>query len=309
MTISHKKFILSIFIFGTLFFLGDSAFAVATSNIEMSPVSDSFSLAEGDSFIHTLTISNRGESGFSYKLYATPYFISDDGSVDFLTENKFTELSKWIQFKGDDGFYVAELTKYIAAGESQEISYQVTIPDEITDNSEYAVIFAEVINEGVLLESGVVADTRVGLTIFGHIQGTEIESSEITNLDVRSFITSGDLVGTSTIKNTGNTETASFYSIEISNLFGQTIYSDSSSEIIFPETEKTAISKWADTPLFGIFKVHYSASSGDNFLDVDRVVIKMPVFIIVIAFIIFILGITVIVAIIKRNKKQRQTVA
>ena len=189
--------------------------------VQISPVSNQVILEAGKTKEYTMTVKNSGTSDFTYQLYTTPYSVSDENyNVDFSTETARTQVSRWIKFYEGDKLVERPMFS-IKSGETQLIKYVIQIPEDIPAGGQYATIFAETDasdDKAASNISGIRTASRVGLIIYGRTNGETIEDASITDYNIPSFLTSGNIIATSKVKNSGNTDFEVTYSIKIKSI-------------------------------------------------------------------------------------------
>lgn len=301
---------LSIFLF-TFF----SALAITTpthaADIDMriTPVSNYFSLEVGAVHDYNLTISNKGSEKFIFQLYASPYSIADADYAMVFDNNsptKYNQIANWISFKNSEGDYEKKPQYEIQPGEDKLIQYRIDIPDSIPDGGQYCVIFAETISDQESTTSSINAISRVAFSIVGHGAGNTINSGEIEEFWITAPFSTDDIPVGTKVKNTGNTDFEMVYAYKVFSIFGKEIYSDNSSYIVLPETERRLTLNWDKAPLFGMFKARFSVAALDMVRDETKFVVIMPTFILIILLILLtIIVLWIIITI--RKRKERST--
>ncbi len=255
-----------------------------------------------------VAVKNIGKENFSYKIYTSPYVVSgSDYQLNFSEDaaTSYTQIARWITFLDDDGSYKKEITKNIAPGETQEINYRITVPDDVPGGAQYAVIWAEVTSA----ESGASVQTapRTGTVVSGRSIGDTVQSAEISDYQFQRFSIGGSLTAHAMIKNTGNTDFDAYYTYTAKTLFGKEVHDPIKDTIAtYPDTEYPVDVKWEDgLPFFGLLRVQFSVTAADQVIDETHLVLIMPVFVIIL----LILLLTVIIIwiiIINRKRKERK---
>lgn len=303
-----KNLLLSlVVIFCGMFCLCGNASASSGVNLKISPVSNYFTVKAGDVQNYTLTITNDGDEEFSYKLYAAPYVVTDDEySVNFSEENAthYNQISRWITFKNEQGSYENTVVYKVAPGESQTVLYRVSVPDDIPEGGQYCVIFAESINETEIESSGITAITRVAMTLVGHGAGLTNQSAEIIDFNVSHPFSREGITASSKVKNNGNTDFEASYAFTVKTIFDKTVYTDSSSYTILPETERKFGLSWADAPVFGLFKVTFAVSASDAIREETHLVFIVPIFVIVIMLLLLTAAVIWIIILVRKREER-----
>lgn len=306
----RKRLILScLAIVFSSFIFSQSVFADGGVNLKISPVSNYFKVKAGDTQNYTLTISNSGENDFSFKLYTAPYIVTDeDYTVSFNSEDATTynQITRWVTFKDDSGSFVKEPHFKLKKGEEKTIVYRVTVPDDIPDNGQYCVIFAETINDSDLESTGINAISRVALTLVGHGLGSTNNAAEIVDYSVSHPFSREGISASTKVKNKGNTDFEASYLFTVKSIFDKVVFTSSSSYTVLPETERKISLDWSDAPVFGIFKVNFIVSASDLSREEEHVVFILPIFIIVIM-LLLLTAIIIWIIILVRKRKERSS--
>lgn len=251
-------------------------------------------------------IKNTGTQDFRYRVYATPYRVTNENNDVSFSEadsTSYTQVSRWIKFLNADGEYVDEVYYNLPAGESQLVYFKIEVPDDVPGGSQYAAVWAEVVDDAV--NSGVQAKARAGSVISGRSIGTTSQDAEVLEYDFTRFTFGGSLHAEATVKNTGNTDFYIHHTYTARTVFGKELYTDDQSVLTYPENEYHLNADWENPPLLGIFQVEYRLSgSGLNYAE-RHIVVVMPIFVMVL----LILLLTVIIVwtiIIIRKRKERK---
>ncbi len=252
-------------------------------------------------------VKNIGTESFRYRVYVSPYVVKGEGNELSFSEEastSYTQISRWISIKGQDGNYAKEAQFTINPGETQIIRYRVSIPDDIPGGSQYAVIWAQIIGEGD--KSGIETVGQVGSVISGRSLGNTNEAAEITEYDFTRFAFSGPLHANATVKNVGNTDFAIRYYYTAKTLFGKEIHSDEGVVAAYPDTEYHVGLDWEDdVPFVGIFQVEFKVRAAGEERTESHIVVVMPL-VIILSFILLLTVIIVWIIIIIRKRKERK---
>lgn len=224
------------------------------SEITMSPAKSVIELEAGQSFDGSFKIYNNGNVDFEFSVYASPYSIDEDScGQNFTIKTDRTQLSDWVKFAQD---------KYnLKAGENITVNYSVTVPNDIPDGGQYAVLFAETAGaQGGSISSR----TRVGMLLHAHTNGETILEGEADKVEISKIKFNDQLSINQTIKNTGNTDFPVDATLEVKNIFGATIHSDEIRDSrILPKTTCGVQIIWKNAPIFGLFNIKMTT----RFLD------------------------------------------
>ena len=280
--------------------------------ISLSPASEDFTFSAGDVHDGTIKIKNMSaDSSASIKVYTAPYSVNEDSSKDFTTDKQRTQISRWIEFAGQDG-YVKEAIFEVAACSEQVINYHVVVPDSIPDGGQYAVIFAE--GSGGKGGAGIKTVSRAGMLVYGRAEGGEtIEKAELLDLKIETSDDATDAEGNkinktvikvgANVKNTGNVDIAAIGDFKVENLFGAELYHHTAYDSILPDATTPVTDVWNDTPMIGLFKVTYSLSApGAEETTITRFIFVCPWPILIVVLILLAIMIIGLISILKKRR-------
>ncbi len=288
--------------------------------VQISPTAVTVTLMGGDILAGThekcpkdleggcvVEVKNTGTKPFRYRVYATPYVVKgEDYQVDFSesASTSYTQISRWITFLNEEaGTYDAEITRQIEPGETQVINYRVDVPEDVPGGAQYAVIWAQTLNDGSA--SGIQTTSRAGTVVSGRSIGDTKRTADVYEYGFQRFALGGGLDAKATIKNTGNTDFDVYYSYTAKTLFGKELYSESDSIATYPDTEYHVNVNWENTPLFGLFTVNFRISAADTVKEETHIVIIMPIFVMVLLILLLTIVIIWIIIIIRKRKERK----
>lgn len=286
-----------------------------TTNISLTPVSKILQISSSSVYDNTFTVNNDGSRELEIEVFSAPYSYvyseeSDTYQLGFNNENSFTQLSRWITFRGDDGDYAKTIHTKIAPGNKKDIEYRVTTPGSIPGGGQYAVIFARTVN-GVASSSGIKTEASPGMIVYGRsLEGEAIATSEITNLNINQSVNDGEkarnnINAIAKVKNTGNVDFTASGKLTVDAVIGVGHYETPSNMgrvSVIPESELTVSDEWNETPGFGIFKVTWTVTAADKTETVEKIVL---INIIPVILIIIIVLTIIIVGCIMAHKKRK----
>ena len=230
---------------------------VSGAVLELTPVTMRLALVAGEEKTSTLTLKNTGAEPLDLKIYAMPYSNGDDGeSQDFETESTYTQISRWITIKKDDGSYDREIAVAINPKEEKEIAYKISVPESAPGGGQYATIIVEIVPEKVP-EDMIQTISRAGMVIYANVEGETQRIAAIS--DIKTAMTAiGKNIGINfTVSNNGNIDFQATTTIRVSSLGGKILFDNTTVSSVLPENSKTIISEWGDTPRFGIYRLDY----------------------------------------------------
>ena len=303
------------------------------TSISISPVSRIFQLNASSTYEDVLKVTNDGSDVINFEVYAAPYSYvyseeNDTYSLGFNNENNYTQITRWISIKGQDGNYVAKPTFTAQPGETVEVSYKITTPDSIPAGGQYAVLFAHTISNPAS-GSGIKTEASPGMVIYGRGNGETIISAEISDIKVSRNITkettaeeNGQTVRKNTVidhinasakvKNTGNLDFNARGVLKVEGILGGAYYETPENEArmsIIPDAELVLSDEWEETPNFGLYKVTWTVTAGEETKTEEMVVFLIPPYIIVITIILLTIIIVWIIMVVRKRKERRSRLA
>lgn len=290
--------------------------AKMATSISVTPVSRIMQLKSGEVYDNNFSINNDGSRELAVEIFAAPYSYvysedTDSYQLGFSNENNYTQIVRWITFKGKDGNYAKTANFTVAPGESKQIDFRVTTPSNLPDGGQYAVIFARTTN-GVASANGIRTEASPGMVLYGRsTDGETITKAEISNLSIRQSITEDNVtrntIGASAkVKNSGNMDFNAKGTLVVDGIIGGGHYETPATAgrtSVIPEAELVVSDEWRETPGFGIFKVKWTVEAGGETETIEQIVVIniIPVIIIII-----ILLTIVVVWCIIRGKKRKE---
>lgn len=306
---------------------------IAGTSISITPVSKILQLEANSTYEDILKVSNDGNEAIKFEVYAAPYsyIYSEENntySLGFSKENNYTQITRWISIKDKDGNYVKQPTFKAEPGETVEVSYKVTTPDSIPDGGQYAVLFAHTLSDASDT-SGIRTEASPGMVIYGRSNGETVIAAEISNMtvnrtitkeataeengqNVRKDMTFEHINASAKVKNTGNLDFNAKGVLKVEGILGGAYYETPENEArmsIIPETELTLSDEWEETPSFGLYKVTWTVTAGEETQTEEMVVFLMPPFVIVITIILLTIIIVWIIIMIRKRKERRSRLA
>lgn len=295
-----------------LVLLGSTAPVYAeSSGAQIFPVSNVITLEAGKTSEYTLKVTNPSKTEVtSYQIYTSPYSYTylpdqDEYVLGFSTENNYTQITRWISFKDTSGNFVPNLTVSIKPEETREITYRIAAPASIPNGGQYAVIFAQTINDYSENE-GIKTNTRAGLIVYGHAVGETIKTANIIESKInKSFLTDGNISANGKVQNTGNIDISVVSTLKIDNIFGINHYKHEKTTSVIPETTAKINDEWPDTAFFGIFKATWTIEAGDKTEEKTAVILVMPIAVMIVMGILLTIIIIWIIILIRKHSEQK----
>lgn len=253
-----------------------------------------------------INVKNIGTGPVRFRVYMTPYVVKgEENELSFSDDENSSraQLVKWITVQNKEGEYVTETEFAAEPGESVKIPYRVAVPEEMPAGSQYAVIWAQIINDGG--GGGIETVGQVGAVLSGRSSEGVLETAEISDYDFTKFTFGGPLHASATVKNTGNVDFPVNYTYTAKTLFGKELYKKEDFTAAYPDTTYHINLDWEETPFLGIFQVEWKVVAADMDRTESAVVVIMPI-IVMIVVILLLTVIIVWIIIISRKRKERK---
>lgn len=295
--------LLSIFV-GTI--ISSAIFAVDEANMAFSvaPMNQRISLEPGETYYGTFKITNPATSAyeFYYKASVSPFRVSEEYEPKFENNGDYNQIVDWIHVENDTGV--------IRPNETIVVRFTIEVPSNAPAGGQYAAIKItsakeDETNEGINID----VDYEIAHIVYAEVAGETVRKGEVNSVSVPSFLFSGKIYGTSTIKNIGNVHSDASYTLQVFPVFSnEEIYTNEenpSTKIILPDTTRTVTTAWDQTPSIGIFHVIYNVEFEGVNQKVDKMVIVCPFWLLfIIAVIIFL----IIFKILSGKKEKNKTI-
>lgn len=287
------------------------------TGLSISPVTKVLNIEGGKSYdTDVFTVKNISSEEASFRVYAAPYSASDENyNMSFSNETKYTQISRWISFKDKAGNYVNEATFTVPGCTEETISYKIDTPYSIPNGGQYAVIFAEGINNSN--GGGIKAVSRVGLVIYGRATGETINTAEISGLTILKNadeslnskdgkkITNAVIHASAVVKNTGNVDINTRTTVTVKNIFGGELYKNTANTSVLPDSTRKIVDVWEETPYFGLFWVSYSVNAANASEEITQLVLMLPLPILVVILVLVAVVVFWIIVMVKKRRERK----
>ena len=291
--------------------------AAAATSISISPVSKILQLEENTVYEDAFKVTNNSDSAMNFEVYASPYsytFSETDGEyrLGFSNENHYTQITRWITFKDEDGNYVENPTFTAAPRDSVTVEYRISTPSSVPAGGQYAVLFAHTLS-GSMTSSGIRTEASPGLVVYGRSAGEVVTSGEISGLTINQTMqkegeNKNIINASATVKNTGNVDFMGSGKLVVQGVFGQAYYETPSTGgkvSVIPESELVVSDAWDETPYFGLFKATWTVTAAGQTETVERMILILPMPVIVVAILLLTIIIIWIIIVVRRRKERR----
>lgn len=281
-------------IFVAMFSLANFVVPVfADTGLGVSPMSDKIILKPGDEYGGDITVINQSSDNenVNFKVEVIPFYVDENYKNIFDEEvGDYNQIVKWITLDNAQGT--------LTPGESIKIHYNIEVPMSAPAGGQYAAI--RVLDVGNYDESGpngemsTTINTVYGVSylILAEITGKTTRSGEISEANLSSFLLTGNITGSSIVKNTGNVHGTAKYTLQVFPIFSsEEIYTNEENpdeRNIMPERTYYHETSWDQTPGIGIFNVIYTVEFEGITTEVSKLVIVCPIWLLfIIIFAIF----------------------
>ena len=171
-----------------------STFVAEASDIGLSPPRLTLTGSPGQTITETVTLITNNSERLQVGVEISDWTLDIAGNVTFLPANSLEHsAADWISLESTDFF--------LEPNSSRDLRVSVTIPPDAEGGTYHDMVFFRVIPpESALTGVGVVTTTRIGLTVYITVAGTEQSSAEVVD-----FFQEDEASVTLAIANTGNT--------------------------------------------------------------------------------------------------------
>jgi len=211
---------------------GDVSWGVRTSSNDQGTDRQNFGyeIDPGKAVSDAFVISNHDVLPLDLALYGADGFTTEAGQLDVVTQGtESVALGAWIDFAAD--------SVTVPAGESVEVPFTVTVPDNATPGDYAGAVITSLGQPSA--EQGISVDRRLGIRIHLRVGGTLAPALTVDDMHVDYSGTfnpfgTGDATVSYTLENTGNARLTAGQTISIAGLFGM-LPADAPDVAVVPE--------------------------------------------------------------------------
>ena len=292
---------------------------MAKTGLSVTPMNQKIVINPGESQELSFRISNPSSSteNMYYALSVEPFYLTDGESLDEEselvfeeTEEGMSEIMNWVEFN-------VPINGELKPNEVREIVLTINVPKNAPAGGQYfAVIITERSDDDIQLNNdssqansaAIKEIRRMAHLVYAEVTGSVIKQGEIVDANIPSFLLSGEVAGTSVVKNTGNVHGSVTYTIQVFPLFSsEEVYTNEESpetKTVLPNRTVYHRTAWENTPTIGIFNVIYTIKFGDTTKQISKMVIKCPVWLL---FLILFVIAAIIIYFVTRVKARRKS--
>lgn len=275
----------------------------ALSGLSVSPISQKIVLLPGDNYEGVITVFNPSTAGESitYQAHTDSFFVDDDYAISLGMANDYSKMKDWITLSNESGT--------VAAGESAEIDYVITVPETAPAGGQYAAIVVATVpsrgGEGTTIREV----WQIASPIYASISGQSTLSGTISENNIPSFLLNPPLEGSFVVENTGNVHTDVTYYMQVYPLFSnEEVYTNEENPetaIVMPGTKRAIMTSWDETPSVGVFRVVQTVKAFGGESVVEKMVIVCPVWLLFLIFFVIVALVLWIIMRVRARGKQK----
>ena len=292
---------IAVFVINNVLILPATYAADGDASIAMSPMNERIVLNPGDHYSGSFKITNpvTSDHDFNYKTSVVPFYVDEAYNVDLESNASYNQMTEWITVANEAGS--------LEPNSSTVIRFTIDVPANAPAGGQYAGIKVSSKDSTEEKHEGLNIKVSMGAAylIYAEIAGETIHRGEITDVNVPSFLLSGNISGSATIKNTGNVHGVAKYTLKVFPLFSnEELYTNEENPknmTILPNRSLYDETTWDNTPAIGVFNVIYTVEFEGVTEQVSKMVIKCPIWLL---FIIIFAIVALIIYIVLRAKNK-----
>ena len=260
----------------------------ADGQFSISPMNQKIVLTPGETYRSSFKITNPASNSgnFAYNVEVAPYYVDENHDSIYENNDDYNQMVDWIILDKNNGV--------VAPNDTVELYFSIEVPKNAPAGGQYAAIKITSDNNKESEEDAINIQAKYSIAhiICAEIAGTTIRQGEVFNAEVPSFLLTGDITGSSAIKNSGNVHGTAKYAMQIFPLFSsEEVYTNEEDPVektILPDRTLYNELTWEDTPPIGIFNVIYTVEFEGITTQVSKLVIICPIWLLfIIIFTIF----------------------
>lgn len=276
--------------------------ASAIGQFAVSPMYQLITLTPGETYIGNFQIINPADHqyDFYYSVSVEPFTTGDDYDLTFTSNEDYNLITDWIKVYEPEGV--------IAPNETAEIRFSIDVPKDAPAGGQYVALTVSSAQYNLDTTMVDIKQTYAAShLIYADVAGETIRKGSITDVNVPSFLFSGNITGSASIKNEGNVHSQSTQTLQVFPFFSKeevfTNEEDPKTSWIMPGATNYSSVAWEGTPSLGVFHVIYNVEYEGVEANVDKIVIVCPLWLL---FILVACIFAVLFAIIFGGKKEKR---
>ena len=284
--------------------------ASSSLSFSLSPMKQSIVMNPGDTYHGSFKIVNphSSENPVKYEIERKSFYVNENYETTF--DEVDSPIVDWTTMNSPE-------SGTIEPNSNIDVMFTIDVPQDAAAGGQYEAFLVKTQfdeTSGSKSASSAAIKEQLIMThlVFAEITGNTTRQGEIKDLNVPSFLLSGNVTASSSIKNTGNIHGTAKYKLQVFPLFSnEEIYTNEEepeTRIILPERTLYNEISWPETPEVGIFNVVYTVEFEGVTEQVSKMVIKCPIWLLfVIIFAVVALIIWIIVRAKNKSKKSRKS--
>ena len=297
-----KKIGLSVAVFLAILYTSNPVWAEKNEvSMLVSPMNQSIVLTPGDTYHGSFKIANPNSStaNLEYEIEQKSFYV--DENYDTIFDETSSPIVNWTTIDSNE-------TGILAPNTNVEVRFTIDVPENVAGGGQYEAFLVKTVDNNMPDEANTTIKEQLIMAhlVFAEISGETIRQGEIVDINVPSFLLSGNITGSASIKNTGNIHGQAKYTLQVYPLFSsEEVYTNEENpdtHIILPDRTLYNETAWNNTPAIGIFNVVYTVEFEGVTAQVKKMVIKCPVWLLFI--ILFAIIALIIWIFLKANKRR-----
>ena len=268
---------------------------VFATNFALSPMNQQIILTPGETYYGSFEIVNpaTSENNLEFETSVTAYDVDENNTVLLQNKADYSQIVNWIKIQEKEGSVVPNST--------EDIHFEINVPKDAPAGGQYAALLVKskeptnAEQDGISIQQSM----QIAHLLYAEVAGETVRDVTVSDLQLPGFLFGGNLAGTATVKNNGNTHADVSMILQVYPLFSNeefyTNEEDPRITTVLPGNERYISMEWDKTPSVGIYNVHFSLIvDGEVAGYIDRVVFITPIwllFVIIFAIIILIIWI------------------
>ena len=297
-----------------------SLFNISNVNAEdrwsfsVSPMKEKILLNPGEKYSSSITVytPSNYDTDIKYSIEAAEYYVDEKNNNSFSDCGAYCEIKNWITIE-------SPTEGILKPGEKATIKYTIDVPKDAPGGGQYASIMVqgdpwseEIGNEQDSKDNEMTTTIKekrkIAYVVYAEVAGDVTRQGEITDINLPSFLLSGNITGSASVKNTGNVHGDAEYKLQVFPLFSnEEIYTneeDPDTKTILPDRTRYETTAWEGTPSMGIFNVIYTVEFAGQTAQISKMVIICPIWLL---FIIFFVIAAIIIWLVMRARSRKST--
>lgn len=283
--------------------------ANSSLSFSLSPMNQSIVMNPGDTYRGSFKIINphSSESPLKYEIERKSFYVNENYDTTF--DEVDSPIVDWTTMNSPE-------SGTIEPNSNIDVMFTIDVPQDAAAGGQYEAFlvktqFDDASGNGAASSAAIKEQLIMTHLVFAEITGNTIRQGEIKDLNVPSFLLSGNITASSSIKNTGNIHGKAIYKLQVFPIFSnEEIYTteeEPETRTILPDRTLYNEIAWNGTPEVGIFNIVYTVEFEGVTEQVSKMVIKCPIWLLfIIIFAIVALIIWIIVRAKNKGKKSRK---